>query len=100
MHPYASLAGQIIGAAIAMFLFSWLIEWALFKRILDDPVQGKVGSVVAAWLIASLVHLANDPGYPETFVIYGIPAIAIGIWKYRVGKKARDNFDELEDTFR
>lgn len=93
-------AGRIVGGTIAILLLSWLIEWALLKRVLNDAVQGKVGSVIAAFLIAAIIYSMNgDP--LNALIAYGVPALPIAIWKRSQGIKARDHeFDGLEDTFR
>ena len=93
--------GHLVGAAIAVVLLSWLFEWALLKRVLDDPVKGKVGSALLAWLFGSLLWGAQN-SFVEGAIIYGIPTIPIAIWKYRDGRKMRDGtgeMSELEDTF-
>lgn len=100
MDPYV-LAGQVVGGAIAIFLVSWLIEWALLSRLLDDPVQGKFGSVAAAFAIAVILYILNGRPVFIALLAYGVPALLIGAWKYRAGARARKrDVEGLEDTFR
>lgn len=96
-------AGQLIGGVISVTLLSWLIEWALTSRYFDDPVQGKVASVIAAFAVGLTLYTLNGRDFITAVLAYGIPAILVGMWKYRSGVRQRDKssqIDELEDTFR
>lgn len=102
-----STIGYIIGCLIAIYALASLWEWALFKRISDNPITGKVSSVVAAWLTGStLAGFGMADGGPfawSAFLTYLIPAIPVGFLFYRRGVKIRDvgeGADELEKTFR
>ena len=99
--------GGLIGGFLAMYVLSLLWEWALFKRINDDPVTGKLSAVAAAWLSGSALAgfgMANGEPYAWfAFSIYLIPAILVGFLFYRRGMKLRDETEDGEDlteTFR
>lgn len=80
MHPIASMAGQLFGGVIAMFLFSMLIDWAVVSRIADDRVHGAIGSVLAAYIIGSLVYAFNSPWIGgAAFIVYLPGAIVAGV---------------------
>ncbi|MDB5581323.1 MAG: hypothetical protein JWR80_6499 [Bradyrhizobium sp.] len=51
----AVIIGMVIVAALVLRLFSLLLEWAIFKRVMDDPIAGKVISLLAAWALTSLI---------------------------------------------
>lgn len=59
------LMGQLVGAFIAIFLFSMLFEWVLFKRVFDDAVKGKVGSALAALVLVEVVYALTSLGRPS-----------------------------------
>lgn len=100
MNIYA-LAGGLVGGFIGICMLSWLIEWALLKRVLDDPVKGKVGSVVAAFVLAVVIYTLNEGNFVRAMVMYGVPTPFIAAWQYRAGVRARDHdIDGLEETFR
>lgn len=97
--------GFLVGAAMAVLLLALLFEWALFKRVCDDPVVGKSLSVLAAWLAASAIYgfgAADGGAYKwNGFILYGIVAVPILVWFYRKGVKGRQEIAEMghSDTF-
>jgi hypothetical protein len=99
--------GGLIGGLIGIYLVASLWEWALFKRIVDDPVVGKVGAVIAGWLTAGTLGgfgMADGGSYAwQAFGIYAIPAMIVGVFFYRRGMKIRadgDDHEELADAFK
>ena len=107
--PY--LVGQLVGAFIAVWLFSRLIEWAVLKRVLNDPVIGKVGSVAAALVVIEVVFYFTSYSpfnsvYPSGAASYAFAALVWGVFGYAKGAKLRDeNWEdapasELDETFR
>ncbi len=82
--------GQIIGGALAVGLLTLLIEWAVVKRVMDNPVAGAVASTVAAYLVAVIVSgfgLADGGGWESAgIVIYAPGAILVGILMWRRAK--------------
>ena len=101
-----AIIGYLVGATIAIVLLSWLWEWALFKRVLDDPANGKVASTATAWLTAGTLAgfgmADGGPFHTVAYLIYLIPAIGVGIWGYRRGVALRQENapkDNLADIF-
>lgn len=98
MHPLAALAGQMIGGIVAMFFFSMLLDWAVVRRIADDRVKGALGSVLAAYLIGSLIYAFNDPWVGgAAFIIYLPGAIIAGIVRGMLAHRKQQR--EAEDQW-
>lgn len=47
--------GQLIGGIFAVYLLSAIFEFALFKRVMNDPMHGKMASVVSGYLFTIVV---------------------------------------------
>ena len=105
----AAMTGALTGSILAMLILSTLFEWAIFKRIMDDPVYGKGASVFAAWLLAALFYLSGAGlGGPLGALICGAGALIILPFKIRKGMKLRQRMNDdladegmssLKDTF-
>lgn len=71
---------MLLGGVVAILLLSVLWEWALFKRVLDNPLTGKLAAVGAAWLTAgSLAGFGmadGGPFYWAAYLIY-LPSAAV-----------------------
>ena len=99
------LAGGLTGALLAVFLLAVLWEWALFKRVLDDPLTGKMSSVGAAWATAGFLggwgKADGGPYYWPAFLIYLPAALILAFFAYQRGKRLRDQqpIVEVGDTF-
>lgn len=90
--PY--LVGQIIGGVLLIYLLALLWEWALFQRVVSDPVFGKLSSVLAAWLCAAAISgWGHADGGPYDWSQFGklmIPAVVVGVMAYHRGSKILD----------
>jgi len=105
----AAMIGSLTGSILVMLVLSTVFEWAIFKRVMNDPVYGKGASVFAAWLLAALFYVSGAGlGGPFGALICGAGALIILPFKIRKGMKLRqrmsDDFaDEgmssLKDTF-
>lgn len=88
------LIGTFVGGLLAILMLSIAWEKALFQRVMDDPVNGKLAAVLAAWLTASAIAgfgMANDgPYYWQAFLEYALPALAVGFLAWRRGEKLRE----------
>lgn len=89
------LFGQVVGGLIAVFLLSRLIEWAIVKRVANDPVAGKLISLVAAWFVASTIYGfgSADGGdfVLRGYLIYGFAALILAPLAYSAGVRARED---------
>ncbi|MDH7975366.1 hypothetical protein QH494_24530 [Sphingomonas sp. AR_OL41] len=102
----AVIVGMAIGAAIVLRLFALLLEWAVFKRVMDDPVAGKVTSLFAAGVLVALI-LASGAVLIRgiAIVIFGAIALILLPFAIRSGFKVRRRISEeslqtdLEETF-
>lgn len=87
--------GQIIGGCLIVALIAFAWEKAVFKHQVDDPVSGKIYSVIASWLTCSMLGgfgLANGRGfYFGAFLLYGISAAIVAVFFYRSGLKLRES---------
>ncbi|SNT15972.1 hypothetical protein SAMN06295912_15019 [Sphingomonas laterariae] len=100
----------LFGGTLGVFVLFVLWEFALFKRVMDDPLKGKMLSVLAAWLTIGGVAgfgLANGgPYYWPAFGVYAIPAVIVGTFAYWRGSKLREEIEQAPvsedviDTFR
>jgi hypothetical protein len=86
-----------------VFLLSLLLEWAIFKRVVDSPAAGIPLSVGAAALLAIFIygfgnarHVIWEP-FPGGigYIVGGFIVLAVRMWRYR----KRVERDELGDTF-
>ena len=93
-HPWPSFIGQMVGGLVIILILSKIWEKVLFQRVMDDPVKGKVGSVIAGWLTAGAIGgfgMADGGPYQWfAFTIYAIPAILVGFYAHWRGVKLRD----------
>lgn len=101
-----ALLGQLAGGTFAVFLLYALWEFLLFKRIIDDPVKGKFGAVIAAYLTASLLYGllgANGRAFnPSGFGFYLFGAAIVGFFAVKRGMRLRDEpgrDEQIEETF-
>lgn len=85
------MIGSLVGGLILIYLLSKVWEWALFKRVMDEPTSGKLASVVAAWATAGTIGgfgMADGGPYAWwAFAIYLLPALFVGVFAYRAGAK-------------
>lgn len=107
----AASLGALTGGIIGVWLFAMIWEWALFKRVMNDPVMGKGLSVACSYLTASTVYgFASARGAafnPAGFLIYLPGLFVIGIWWGVRGMNLRneaydygaDDNERLKDTF-
>ncbi|MCC6940334.1 MAG: hypothetical protein IT551_01800 [Novosphingobium sp.] len=101
----AGLIGTLVGATLGIYLLASLWEWLLFKRILDDPLKGKVLSVVTAYISGSFIAgfgMADGGQYFwGAFLLYLVPAIIVGALSVRRGKALRVQVTdtEIQNTF-
>ena len=89
----AALFGFLVGGVLGVYLLHALWEFVLFKRVFNDPVAGKLASVLFAYLTASLLYgfgsADGGPFNPLGFVVYLLPALVVGVLAYRRGVKIR-----------
>lgn len=91
--------GQLIGGLLAVLLLSYLVEWTLFQRILDDPFVGLLCSVATAVAIAIILYGFGNadggrwnpvPGIVP-LVFGGIIAAGIRIWWLKRDQAKRED---------
>jgi hypothetical protein len=101
----AYLLGALFGGLIAIYLLAVLWEWALFKRVLDDPLKGTLLSVTAGWLTSGTLAgfgMADGGTFQwAAFLAYAPAALIIGFFAYRRGQSLREHLtlDEAGKTF-
>lgn len=93
----ANFLGETLGGMIGIFLLSALVEWAVCKRVFDDPVKGKLTSVLVAFLLASIgagYGQANGGPYQwGAFADYVTPALIIGCFAYYSGRRLKEKIE-------
>lgn len=101
----AGLIGLLLGGTIGVFVLQNILEWAIFKRIADDPVVGKLGSTAAAYVLAVIIYGfgSADGGAwrPDGLFNYAPGATIVGFFAYRRGMKLRElSGDQVADAFK
>ncbi|MBS3927659.1 MAG: hypothetical protein KGZ65_03590 [Sphingomonadales bacterium] len=96
----AALLGMLVGGTFGVFILYAIWEWALFMRIFDDPMRGKLASVAAAYLSAVIIYgfgSANGgPWNPGGILIYLPGALIVFVYTWRRATKLRENSLEAE----
>jgi len=102
----ALLLAQFGGGVLGVYMMAVLWEFFVFKRIMDDPVKGKLASVIAGYLtaatIAGLALAGDGPFRFGGFLTYLFGAAVVGFFGVRRGLRLRDRLDRegvLEETF-
>lgn len=82
-----ALIGMMVGGILAVYLLSKLVEWLVVKRVMDDPVNGVIVSVIAAYILAVVIYgfgSADGGSWSFKGVIPYLPgAIIVGILRTR-----------------
>lgn len=96
----AALLGMLVGGTLGVFILYVIWEWALFMRIFDDPMRGKLVSVAAAYFSAVVIYgfgAANGgPWNPGGVIIYLPGALIIFVYAWRRATKLREKSVEAE----
>ncbi|MGN6820099.1 MAG: hypothetical protein ACTHJR_15650 [Sphingomonas sp.] len=50
------LVAGMVGGILGIWILKTLLEWAIFKRVMNDPVAGKLASVGCAYAIAIFLY--------------------------------------------
>jgi hypothetical protein len=103
-----SWAGMLVGGLMIVFLMSVLLEWAIFKRVVDTAPVGITLSVVSAMIIAFILYgFGNADGGPwnpipggVAYIIAGVIVLPLRLLGYRRRAAAAANDEGLEETFR
>ena len=95
---------EIIGGCLGIYMISWLFEWALTKRIFDDPISGKLASVAIAFPVVVISYgfaTNGEGGFNINGIwIYGIATAVVAPIKYFQGVRVRRDIDaQVADTF-
>lgn len=97
--------GQLVGGIIGVWILSMLAEYLIFKRVMNDPLKGKMAAVVTGYALAVLIAgygMANGgpPRFAYASGVYFIGLLLVGFFNYRKGLKLREEQpDELAETF-
>jgi hypothetical protein len=99
----AILLGQFVGGLLIIYLLQMLWEFALFRRVLDDPLKGKIASTFTAYLTVSILGgfgAANGGPYAWIAFLQYLPsALVLGAFATKRGLALRAQSRELEGTF-
>jgi hypothetical protein len=96
---YLSLLG---GGTVLVYFFYAIWEFGLFMRVMDDPVKGKLASVLAGYVTASLLSMFAGAGW-QAFLYYVMGAVIVGTFAYSRGVKLREQPEAdpvLTETFK
>jgi hypothetical protein len=103
----ASLIGLTVGGMIAVYFVASLLEWAIFKRVVDTAPVGITLSVVAAVALAVVLYgFGNADGGPwnplpggVTYIVAGAIVWALKLWSYRRRAAVAQAEDGLGEIF-
>lgn len=105
-----SWIGSILGGFLLIYILQMAWEMALFMRVCNDPLKGKIGSVLAAYLTAgTIAGFGMADGGPYAWHAfsndaYWIPALIIGVFAIFRGLKLRaeaaNGNEDLTEAFR
>lgn len=88
------MMAQLLGGVFGVFVLYSIWEWAFFMRIFNDPLKGKLSSVLAAYLTASTIYgfaSANGGRFvADGFFIYLLGAFVVSIYAWRRAEKLKD----------
>ena len=90
-----SIIGNIFGGIIAVAICALIAEKLVLQRNVDDPLAGKVGSLIVGWLmvggLAAYGETVTGGAYrwAAFFSPYGISAIILLPFAIRSGYKLR-----------
>lgn len=84
-------------AGFAIWLFSALFEWVLFKRIIRDRSLANIASVLASWATFMLVSINSDPLIMAGYTVAAAILIALSFFAGRGGDG--DAKDAIAETF-
>ena len=79
--------GQLVGGILAILILSLLLEWAIFKRVANSAVVGKLSSVAVAYIIAVIGYSLSNSQPSVAIAAYLPGAIVWGVWGYIKGKR-------------
>ncbi|MCB2086116.1 MAG: hypothetical protein H6920_08920 [Sphingomonadaceae bacterium] len=102
----AAIAISIALGTLGLVFFYLIWDLAFFSRIEDDPVKGKIGATIAAYLTFSVLTGflgRGDAAFdPSAFLYALVPAVIVGFFAWRKGMKLRARSaaeSEFVDTF-
>ena len=103
----AAMIGMTLGGMIAVYFVATLLEWAIFKRVVDTAPVGITLSVAAAVVLAVILYgFGNADGGPWnplpggiSYVLGGAVVWALKLWSYRRRAAAAEAEGGLEEIF-
>jgi|GEM_PF-1590367 len=102
-----SWIGMTVGGMIAVYFGSSLLEWAIFKRVVDTAPVGITLSVVTAVALAVVLYgFGNADGGPWNplpggiaYIVAGAIVWALKLWSYRRRAEAARAESGIEEIF-
>lgn len=97
--------GGLIGGIVGVYILQLIWEKLVFMRLADDPLKGKMGSTIAAYISAVTISgfgIANGgPWSPVGFITYLPGLLVVGAYSWNRGSKLRNAMLEAErhETF-
>ena len=89
-------------ALLVMWTASTFYEWLIFQRVFDDPVKGKLASVVTALVTMTVSYdwVSGNGAFDfGALKIMAVPAIIVGLSGLYRGLKLRRKADVLPGIF-
>lgn len=86
------LIAMVLGGLVAIYFFASLLEWAIFKRVVDTAPVGITLSVVAAVALAVVLYgFGNADGGPWNPLPGGVAYIVAGgiVWALKLASYRR-----------
>lgn len=87
------MIGSLVGGFLITMLLAILTENLVWQRVCDDPLAGKLLSVLSGWLtvgtLAGWGLAEGGPYYWGAFVDSSVPALPVALFAYWRGMKLR-----------
>jgi len=102
------MIGMIVGGLIAVYFVASLLEWAIFKRVVNTAPVGITLSVATAVALAVVLYgFGNADGGPwnplpggVAYIVAGAIVWALKLLSYRRRAAAAQTDESLEEIFR
>jgi hypothetical protein len=94
----AYLIGGMIGGVVAVFLFSMLLEWAIFRRVMGEGEGTVIVSVAVTAFLAVCIYTLGGNGFTHAMMVYGFGALVTAPVRVRAYRE-KQRRAELAETF-
>lgn len=95
----AYFVGMLIGGVLITYVFYFIWEAALFKRVMNDPAWGKLASTAAGSLTMLAFAILTDSASTARVSALAISFLIVGAFTYQRGLRLRHQDPEVSEVF-